>query len=285
MEELDPELRSTLVRGLCDKSAGVFLWVVLALRSILDGLQNGETASTLQRKLDSLPSDLYEMYKRMFKSLDPATQKSTARMILIMLRSKEVPNYSPISLLQLALADNEDTTAEKAITEEVRIMSSDKRRSLCSWMKRRIDGHTKGLLEVTGQDNIVERGSSSNDAWVGFYHKTAIDFFRSDETWGLLKTQAGSNFNIDLTLLVSSLFEMKVLPSETAIVAQTNRSVANLRQGLMFASFLEDRNLRPYTALLDNIEKTMRLHWAKATKFKMSALGDEWTTTRDMTFE
>ncbi|KAI4609850.1 uncharacterized protein J4E87_010967 [Alternaria ethzedia] len=285
MEELDPELRSTLVRGLCDKSDGVFLWVVLALRSILDGLQNGETASTLQRKLDSLPSDLYEIYKRMFKSLDPATQKSTARMILIMLRSEEVPYCEPISLLQLALADSEDTTAEKAVTEEVRTMPPDKRRSLCLWMKRRIDGHTKGLLEVTDQDNIVERGSSSNDAWVGFYHKTAIDFFRSDETWDLLKTQAGSDFNVDLTLLVSSLLEMKALPSESAIVAETNRSVANLRQGLMFASFLEERNLRPYTALLDDMEKTIRRHWKKAMMFKKRVLDAEWTATRDMTFE
>ncbi|KAI4909648.1 hypothetical protein J4E90_008347 [Alternaria incomplexa] len=285
LEELDPELRSTLVRGLCDKSAGVFLWVVLALRSILDGLQNGETASTLQRKLDSLPSDLYEMYKRMFKSLDPATQKSIARMILIMLRSKEVPRSEPMSLLQLALVDNEDITAKKAITEELWIMPSNKRQSLCLWMKRRIDGQTKGLLEVTNQDNIAERGSSAMDAWVEFYHKTAIDFFRSDETWNLLKTQAGSNFNIDLTLLVSSLLEMKVLPSETAIVAGTNRSVANLRQGLMFASLLEEHNLRPYTALLDDMERTMRLHWAKATMYKRRALDDEWTATRDMTFE
>ena len=285
MEELDPELRSTLVRGLCDKSAGVFLWVVLALRSILDGLQNGETASTLQRKLESLPSDLYEMYKRMFKLLDPATQKSTARMILIMLRNKEVPFSEPMSLLQLALAVNEDATAEKAIAEEMRIMPSNKRRSLCLWMKRRIDGHTKGLLEVTGQDNVAERGSSSIDAWVEFYHKTAIDFFRSDETWDLLKAQAGSDFDIDLTLLVACLLEMKALPSETAIVADANRSVANLRQGLMFASFLEERNLRPYTALLDDMEKTMRLHWAKATMYRRRALGDEWTATRDVTFE
>jgi len=285
MEELDPELRSTLVRGLCDKSAGVFLWVVLALRSILDGLQNGETASTLQRKLDSLPPDLHEMYKRMFRSLDPGTQRSTARMILIMLRSKEVPSSEPMSLLQLALTVNEDTTAEKAITEEMRIMPSNKRQSLCLWMKRRIYGHTKGLLEVTGQDNIAERGSSSIDAWVEFYHKTAIDFFRSDETWDLLKAQAGSGFNIDLTLLVACLLEMKALPSERAIVADADRSVANLRQGLMFASFLEERNLRPYTALLDNMEKTMKLHWKKATMFKKRALDDEWTATRDMPFE
>ncbi|KAI4620785.1 hypothetical protein J4E83_005146 [Alternaria metachromatica] len=285
MEELDPELRSTLIRDLCERSDGVFLWVVLALRSILKGLQNGETASTLQRKLDALPRELWEMYKLIFKSLDPATQTSTARMILIMLRSKEVPSSEPMSLLQLALADNEDMTAEKAITEEMRIMPSNKRRSLCLWMKRRIDGHTNGLLEVTGQDNIAERGSSSMDAWVEFFHKTAIDFFRSDEIWDLLRAQAGPDFNIDLTLLVACLLEMKALPSERAVVADADRSVANLRQGLKFASFLEGHSLRPYTALLDDMEKTMRLHWAKATMYKRRALDDEWTATRDMTFE
>jgi len=284
MEELDPELRSTLVRGLCDMSAGVFLWVVLALRSILDGLQNGETASTLQRKIDSLPPDLYEMYKRMFRSLDPATQRSTARMILIMLRSKEVPSFEPISLLKLALADNEDITAEKAIIEKMRIMPSNKRRSLCLWMKRRIDGHTKGLLEVIGQDNVAERGSSSIGAWVEFYHKTAIDFFRSDETWDLLKAQAGADFNIDLTLFVACLLEMKALPSERSIVAEADRSIANLRQGLVFVSFLEGRNHRSYTALLDDMEQTMRFHWTKATNFK-NGVDDEWIATRDMTFE
>jgi len=285
LEELDPELRPALVRGLCDMSAGVFLWVVLALRSILEGLQNGDTTATLQQRLGSLPSDLHEMYRRMFGSLDPATRRSTARMIIVMLRSKEVPDSEPMSLLQLALTVNEDNTAEKAITEPVRIMPPNKRRSLCLWMKRRIDGHTKGLLEVTNQDNIAERGSSAMEAWIEFFHKTAIDFFRSDEIWDLLKTQAGSDFNIDLTLLVACLLEMKALPSERAIVADTDRSVANLRQGLMFASFLEERNLRPYTALLDDMEKTMRLHWAKATMYKRRALDDEWTATRDVTFE
>ena len=285
MESLDPELRSTLIRDLCERSDGVFLWVVLALRSILKGLQNGETASTLQRKLDALPRELYEMYKLIFKSLDPATQTSTARMILIMLRSKEVPNSYPMSLLQLALVDNEDMTAEKAITEEVGIMPSNKRRSLCLWMKRRIDGHTNGILEVTGQDNIAERGSSSMDAWVEFFHKTAIDFFRSDEIWDLLKAQAGPDFNIDHTLLVACLLQMKALPSGRAVVAHADRFVASLRQGLKFASFLEEHNLRPYTALLDDMKKTMRLHWAKATMYKRHPWDDKWTATRDMTFE
>jgi len=284
MEELDPELRSTLVRGLCDMSAGVFLWVVLALRSILGGLQNGETASTLQLKLDALPPDLHGMYKHMFRSLDPATQTGTARMILLMLRSKDVANSEPISLLQLALADNDDATVEKAITDEVRTMPSNKRRSLCIWMKRRIDGHTKGLLEVRGQDNVVERGSSSIDEWVEFYHKTAIDFFRSDETWNLLKTQAGSHFNIDQTLLVSSLLEMKVLPSESTLVVETNRSFANMRQGLRFVGFLEGCNLRSHTELLDEMEKTMRVHWAKAAIYKERAKSRE-NVTENMTFE
>ncbi|KAI4684295.1 uncharacterized protein J4E84_006283 [Alternaria hordeiaustralica] len=284
MEELDPKLRSTLVCGLCDMSAGVFLWVVLALRSILEGLQNGETASSLQLKLDALPPDLHGMYKHMFRSLDPATQTGTARMILLMLRSKDVANSEPISPLQLALADNDDATVEKAITEEVRTMPSNKRRSLCLRMKRRIDGHTKGLLEVRGQDNVVEQGLSSIDEWVEFYHKTAIDFFRSDEIWDLLKTQAGSHFNVDQTLLVSSLLEMKALPSESTLVTETNRSLANMRQGLRFVGFLEGCNLRPHTELLDDMEKTMRLHWAKTTMYKERAKSRE-QVTENMTFE
>ena len=285
INELKPELYSQLVHDLCYKSDGVFLWVRLALLSILQGLQQGDSVLHLQERLQSLPTDLESMYRMMLDSLTPSAQTGAARIILLMLRSKEMPSSEPMSLLQLALAEDEDITAERAINEEARVMSPNMRRALCSRMRRRIDGQTKGLLEVTNTDHIAERGSSYIDAWVGFFHRTAIDFFRLAEIWELLKTRAGSNFNTDLTLLVACLREMKVLPAERAVVADADRCIANMRQGLMFASFLEDRNLRPYTALLDDMERTMRLHWQRATMFKKRALDDEWTATKNMTFD
>lgn len=66
---LKDERYQALISNFVIKSPGVFLWVSLAVREILRGLPNGDTVEDLQRRLNELPSELDEYFRRMLYSI------------------------------------------------------------------------------------------------------------------------------------------------------------------------------------------------------------------------
>ncbi|KAF2624027.1 hypothetical protein BU25DRAFT_477109 [Macroventuria anomochaeta] len=57
-EQSNPGYSARLIRDVCDKSDGVFLWVNLVTKSLIEGLSDGKKAVELQERLESLPTDL-----------------------------------------------------------------------------------------------------------------------------------------------------------------------------------------------------------------------------------
>ncbi|KAF6828989.1 hypothetical protein CPLU01_08219 [Colletotrichum plurivorum] len=66
LERREPDFAMNLSVDIARKSAGVFLWVTLVIRSLLAGLSNHDRVEDLQRRLDELPVDLEEFYERIF---------------------------------------------------------------------------------------------------------------------------------------------------------------------------------------------------------------------------
>jgi len=60
-----------LVRAACSKSDGVFLWVVLVVKTVVTGIIKHDTPSELQERLEALPSEIPELCETMWKRLDP----------------------------------------------------------------------------------------------------------------------------------------------------------------------------------------------------------------------
>ncbi|KLU91940.1 hypothetical protein MAPG_10889 [Magnaporthiopsis poae ATCC 64411] len=61
------EIRDWLVTELVGKAEGVFLWLCLTAKAITEAACQGETVMDLERRIDSLPSDLAELYTDMWK--------------------------------------------------------------------------------------------------------------------------------------------------------------------------------------------------------------------------
>lgn len=59
-----------LIADIGERAQGVFLWVYLNVRSLRDGLVNGDDLSMLQTRLHSLPTDLEEYFKHRSASVD-----------------------------------------------------------------------------------------------------------------------------------------------------------------------------------------------------------------------
>lgn len=71
-----------------DRAHGVFLWVFLAVRSLLRGLHNEDKISDLQKRLQELTSDLRGYFDRMFASIEDVYKERTARLFLTMAHAK-----------------------------------------------------------------------------------------------------------------------------------------------------------------------------------------------------
>ncbi|KAK4038639.1 hypothetical protein C8A01DRAFT_17314, partial [Parachaetomium inaequale] len=65
----DPEFRD-LVGKICNKSDGVFLWVSLAIKSLQRGNRDENTLEELEKRLETLPKDLHQLYESMWHRLN-----------------------------------------------------------------------------------------------------------------------------------------------------------------------------------------------------------------------
>lgn len=108
-----------LVSRVVKKSAGVFLWVYLVVRSLQSGVRNGDTINELQARIDDSPEDLLNLFHRMVVNLEPRYKMQGAIIFRTLFAApnneKLRDNHTPgISLLDLYLA-TEDAILTKAL--------------------------------------------------------------------------------------------------------------------------------------------------------------------------
>ncbi|KAK3321261.1 hypothetical protein B0T19DRAFT_445026 [Cercophora scortea] len=58
------------IRRICEMADGVFLWVSLAVKSLLDGSEQGDELELLLQRLEVLPTDLHSLYQNMWERLN-----------------------------------------------------------------------------------------------------------------------------------------------------------------------------------------------------------------------
>jgi len=73
----------TLVKKAVNASDGVFLWVSPSIRSLLEGITNGDTIDDLFARLQEIPQDLDELYRHMWERIPQRYLKQAARLILM----------------------------------------------------------------------------------------------------------------------------------------------------------------------------------------------------------
>ena len=109
-----------MVDEIVDKADGVFLWVVLVVRSILLGLANRDEMDDLERRLHELPSKLECLFENILRQrIAPFYKRQSSELFQTIRASRErndqierfleVP--SPLTILALSLIyENLDTT-------------------------------------------------------------------------------------------------------------------------------------------------------------------------------
>jgi hypothetical protein len=158
---LDSDRASMLVENIVEKAAGVFMWVHLVVKSLLDGLTDADRMSDLMARSEALPPGLEELYDRLLSSLDAKYFKHACQLFQLVLHRPR-----PL-LLKLYFADNEKD--DSFMSAPVKALLKDQITHRLETMQRRLTSRCKGFLEVTDwhseQDLVFSKGQ-----WRGYFH-------------------------------------------------------------------------------------------------------------------
>ena len=72
--KLYPLRAGELISEIKTKAEGVFLWVIIVVKLLVNGWEEGDGIKDLQRKLRCLPLDLRDLYRRMISKMPPDYQ-------------------------------------------------------------------------------------------------------------------------------------------------------------------------------------------------------------------
>ena len=218
----EPLHQHDFIADISSKAQGVFLWVKLVVRSLLDGLGNQDRMQDLKARLKMLPADLEQLYRHMFLRIEPMyLQKASAVFQLVRkarqiqdLHRKDGQRTTPVTVLQLALAleSSGDTPRTEWWTPQTLT-------SKCDKMRGRMQIWCAGLLEVP--DFIWNRLDPTDPnaalktkiTWeVAYLHRTARDFLESQSMWdALLSYTANTAFEPCTRLLRSTVRLYKIV--------------------------------------------------------------------------
>jgi hypothetical protein len=188
-----------LVRDISRRAQGVFLWVYLVVRSLREGISNGDPASILRERLHEMPDDLGEFFQRIVTSVDKVYRRRMAHTFQAAL-------FSPqnLRLVLYAFLDEEHPrtplsdgqTLLKALRTEEQLMA------------RALNGRYKGLLETVGRPGHQE---------VHFLHRTVRDYLLEPRMQNLLSSYCRSDFNVFRLVCEAFISQEKAYPGSMNI--------------------------------------------------------------------
>ncbi|ETS87101.1 hypothetical protein PFICI_00929 [Pestalotiopsis fici W106-1] len=235
-----------LVEDIVSKSSGVFLWVSLVVSSLLTGMSNGDRIIDFQRRLDLLPPDLSDLYRKMIQSLDKFYLEHTSQLFALVGASRE-----PMNLL---LASYVDEDPRLALQTKVAPLSDQDVNIRMDTMRRRINSRSKGLLEVSGgmstQQGSIYSAATHREVTVQYLHRTVKDFIESDSAVReTLRTALKPTFDPHLMLLAGRLAYSKVGNMDP------NKNADYLTDCLLHARAVKEQNIDIMIELLDNMSE------------------------------
>jgi hypothetical protein len=258
LKKTEGALATNLVTEVCDKASGVFLWVMLVVRSLLQGLRNFDRISDLRHRLEELPADLESLYQHMLCTMSPLYRQQASQLFQIMMNSRNVQDERPVTLLQLSFAEEEDTMM--AVRASVGPLPKSAQLSRCEETEGRLRSRCCGLLEVQDKRVYEKNARPVVRPCVGFLHKTVVEFLQLPDNWtNISGLNANTTFDPFVSLMASCLYDLKTsTPDDHDIYTIASDGLWPIcRNMLLYAMLAEQSTNRAQTAFVDELDQTM----------------------------
>lgn len=148
----DKQPPALITNTLILKASGVFLWVVLACRSVLDGFAAYDTVEELCQRVDDLPAELEDLFVHMLNSVDRRYHEWMAKTLKIVYthyRHSTLPHHtiqSKVMTIELASFDRNAMDCTSALPLES--FPTQEAHKICSTMTARLRSRCGGLLQT-----------------------------------------------------------------------------------------------------------------------------------------
>lgn len=215
------EKYSELVEDVVRKAQGVFLWVFLVVRDLLEGLTYNDSIKTMRSRLESLPEDLEGFFHHMLKPI-PRTYREQAACAFRVALSMSHP------LLLMTYACLDDVEENDALSHHPHAPYSRNEVLLKKdIMQRRIHARSRGLMEISRSPDPEVFFQHRVD----FIHRTVRDFLQQSPDLQVTISQTPEDQRRTWILLChSSILMLKRAPS----------AAANEQRHSKFSTILED---------------------------------------------
>lgn len=233
-----PQDADALVLEIVEAAQGVFLWVQLVVRSLLEGLQNHDEISVLTERLHELPTDLEELFRYMLQRVPGRYKEGMSKMFQILRTNTEIRSYleeqgsgptrvQPLraSGLHFALLDEQivlQAATGQYTVEEASIEITS--------IEFRMKSHCAGLIELgTTDDERVPRlrngvtrevlpidaAHNWEDPKVQFIHRSITEYLWKEDVWNIICAQTDHlAFHPLVATLRSVVMQAKKCPYE-----------------------------------------------------------------------
>lgn len=185
-----PIQAASLVKEIQDKAQGVFLWVSIVVRLLIDGLEGGDDFEDLQARLRSLPPDLRDLYKRMFNQMKNHYRVEAAKIFQLMhaWNSNTSDPFTTTTLFFASIQPSEalllpDLQVDSATLELFHDNTEARIRSRCCGL---LEVHTRVVPRDTIDQALGSRVKELVDHVVEYLHRTVSEFLAAPEVWNEL---------------------------------------------------------------------------------------------------
>jgi hypothetical protein len=237
-----------LIQDVVDAAKGVFLWVFLVVRSLLEGLTNADRIVDLQRRLRLLPTDLNEYFERILFTVDNFYRKQTAQMFRVTLAA-----YDTLPSLCYWFVDQEDPSLMEKL--EVGPLSGEATSDRLKQIQKRLNACCKGLLEAQTMGPWYLK--------VDFLHRTVRDFLLLPKMQQMLDKWAGEGFDANVAICEATVCLIKTTPQYNAYFGIPGPVFGLLCTFFNHIGVLEEDTKYPITIevrLLDELDKALKKH-------------------------
>lgn len=272
-----------LIAEIVNSASGVFLWVKLVVRTLLEGLQNYDNLDDLHRRLMVLPRDLEKLFRHMLRNIPTEYKAQSSRMFQILrcndlhstiyeLSRSSHSGLSPIlhqstSLTALGLFFTE-LEIDAVLQADIAPLATADRRRRQTEVEGRLRSRCAGLLELRSRKEGRGR-TLDGDFEVVYLHKTVAEFLERDDVWSEIEGfTKGKGFDPHVSLLQSLVMRIKCIevdpprPHYEHFSEQPLHDLWRLVSTAMdFARFAETSTGTAARKLLDELDKAMSSHF------------------------
>lgn len=213
LEHNNSEGMDGLTEQIVDKSAGVFLWALLASETLSDGLSMQDSMEELQARLDELPPDLKDLFTFILKRISPRYRREAHRLLRIAYRW-QMDVDEPLPGIVLSFASDYEAVRDSLSTGSFTGQCSPSVR--LNRLGARLRACCLGLLETTDADSArLIRGETGRPYVTGketiqFMHKTVTDYLSNAEAWEAIAPFGESEFDADLAIATGLIAAMTI---------------------------------------------------------------------------